>query len=394
VVADGLSGRLEAKVIARFGRLGTILQKFASVSDEDAASDVGAQLFESDASQEIGQLQQAPSEDDAPITAPSPELRRAIARSSREDRAQILTPEFEEYIRKVVIQPAFDTANNKLIEDFQSIDDKAGEAKAAIAAAKPKATPEIGKVLNDLETSVDSLSKEVKDYRFALPQSDEWWHTIMGKSESIQSMMAGLAGGIESTFKTMGALAEIQKQAEAALKVQQDSAAALAGQLASLQGDADRLQGQIGDIGGPLKILAFKLDWLGPLLPIIIAIFIAAGALWSTYAIGRMTLALGLPKAGEQIDNMRAWLKSSVGGSRSRLMAWQAMFLVLAVTWVAFAISITYTLEPVFLTNGQMGALAIAVVIAARGVLWFKSYAAIISAEGVQPNPGAGGFVM
>lgn len=367
-------------LVNRFGKLNQIVANLADMPPDSAAGDEGAALFA--ARPEQLQMQQVQLPDPTNIDLPPMDegLRRFLAQSGNQVGGG-LTPELESYIQAAVIAPAFEQANDhwQTIE-LPSVEPGADAALEAIADAKVqtvKATTE----LEALETSVTNLRDQVRALRFAPPAGSAWWRSVAEKGQSIRTMLGALSDGIQSAAQSQLNLAALQSQAEAAIGNQQKASAEIAQELARLEAQAVELQAQLGELGGPLKVIAFKLSLLAPLLPLIIAAVIAGGSLWIAAALRKMCRALTLPIRSEQHANMQAWLKDIAGGTHRRLMLREGLILAVLLVWIVAAICLTRRIEAPLLPHALTAALSVLLVIAARGWLWWWNTEALKMVE-------------
>jgi hypothetical protein len=381
VAKNQAAANLKTNLVERFQRLSGVVSALGELNGARAEGAEGAALFGKPAQPQM--QQQAAPADPSALPPMSSELRRRIAESAKAVGADQVPPDLQTYIESAVIAPAFKRANEAWAESGLKIAQEEGAAIAKdIVQAKTDA-PSAATQLDRLGGSVEALRNEAEHLTFVPPPNPDWWRTVGGKEASIVSMTSNFATRVNDFNANQLAVQALTTQIADVIAQNQQAGAALADKLAELDKRAADLQSQLGEIGGPLKVISFKLSEIAPLLPLIIAVFLAAIATWSAESLRRMTLAAKL--VGDEADcaAIRTWLRASVGGSSARVAAVEIAVALASVTWVLLAAENVAFLPAPFLTQPILAATAVAVVAAARLYHWFYANAAA-SARGLK----------
>ncbi len=385
-----VSTRLRDDLVAHFGALDAAIRQLSSLTPGDAEGQPGGQVFTSledprFAQQQQQQQQQAPPlEDMTPRLAPMPpDLRRLVATAAQTgDANQQYVEEIERYIAASVITPAFARANALWAErHLPGLADNAAtlnaEVERGIAAGGSAAEQ-----LKQLRTAVASLLGEAQRLSFAPPSDAGWWRSVAGKEESIRAMVDAMKRGAENIGvqqeKLQAAKDEVSKSVQANL----ERAEQIDDALAELEKQARDLQAQLGEIGEPLKVISVRLSLLAPLLPLVIALAIAALTLWRAEALRRMRFAAGLVPSGAEGDVLRRWLREAAGGSARLLAAREVAIAGIALAWMLAAWREVRALPAPQLSDLEIIDLAMAALIGARAHHWHQCALALRFAGG------------
>lgn len=373
------SGTLRSELVEAFATLDAIIPQLIQLGPERAAGEEGTRLFQPSGVSGIQQQQQqAPPQPEAPILAVmEPALRTRlveVAMSSNGDLSQVA--ELNSYISDFIVTPAIENANEAWASDLQTIEPMAKELDQHLSSAIALAGS-AAEQLSGLKEAVSKLLKNAKDLKFTAPRGTTWWRTVAGKGASIQKMLEAMT---ESINQRQNALKAVQTQAAQAAQATRESdqrAEEVAADLEKLEEQAQELQTQLGAIGDPLKVISIRLSVLAPLLPLVIALTIAALSLWRAEGLRRMRFAAALVASGGEGDLLRRWLQEVAGGSPLILAAREIVIASVALAWVLVAWRAVHTLPVPRLSNLEIVGLALAVLIAARGYHWYQSNRAL-----------------
>jgi hypothetical protein len=360
---------LKADLVERFQRLSKLMEALSALDPTQAGGPEGEALFGPPPQQQM-QQQQAVAEDPSALAPMSAELRQRIAETARKIGSRELPPELQAYIASGLVEPAFLHANQAWTTSGVAI---ARDGAATIATDIDKAraaAPAAAAELDRLAKSVAALGSEAQRLTFAPPANSTWWRTVSGKQTTILSMTADLAERVGDFNTSQMALQRLSTQIADIVNQNQQAATTLNGTLAELDKRAADLQSQLGEIGGPLKVISFKLAEIAPLMPLIIAVALAAIAAWTADGLRRMVLAAELVGGESDSTTIRRWLHAAAGGSRARVAAMEFAVAVAAVIWVALAARSVAHLPPPFLTQPILALIAFAAVVAARAYRW------------------------
>jgi hypothetical protein len=370
---DKVAADLKADLVERFKRLSKALDPAQAAGDEGVAPRTLPP-------QQMQQQMQQPMvpEDPSALAPMSADLRRRIVETAA-GRPGEVPPELQAYIESELIEPAFKHANQAWATSGLMIA-QGGAAEIAEGIAKAKAAAPAAQ-LDSLGKSVEALSNEAQSLTFNPPADPDWWRTVPGKEASIRSMTFDFAARVSDfTSSEKDLQTQTTEITEIVSKNRQD-AAALNDTLVELNKRADDLQSQLGEIGAPLKVVAFKLSEIAPLMPLIIAATLAAIAAWTAEGLRRMTLAARL--VGDEADGtaIRTWLHAAAGGSRARVAGVELAVAIASVAWVLAAAWNVAPLPPSFLTQPILAAIALAVVVGARAYHWRRADEAASAGE-------------
>jgi hypothetical protein len=376
---DKVAADLEADLVERFKRLSEAVNKLAALDPAQAAGDEGVapRTLPPQQMQQRTQQQTVP-EDPSALAPMSADLRRRIVETAA-GRPGEVPPELQAYIESELIEPAFKHANQAWATSGLMIA-QGGAAEIAEGIAKAKAAAPAAQ-LDSLGKSVEALGNEAQSLTFKPPEDPDWWRTVPGKEASIRSMTFEVAARVSDlTSSEKDLQTQTTEITEIVGKNRQD-AAALNDTLVELNNRATALQSQLGEIGAPLKVVAFKLSEIAPLMPLIIAATLAAIAAWTAEGLRRMTLAARL--VGDEADGtaIRTWLHAAAGGSRARVAGVELAVAIASVAWVLAAVWNVAPLPPSFLTQPILAAIALAVVVAARAYHWRRADEAASAGE-------------
>jgi hypothetical protein len=386
-----VSTSLRDDLVAHFGALDAAIRQLSDLTPDDAEGEPGGQVFTSledprfaQQQQQQQQQQAPPPEDLAARLAPMPpDLRRLVATAAQTgDANQQYAEEIERYITASIITPAFARANALWTErHLPGLADDAAtlntEVERGIAAGGSAA-----ELLKQLRTAVAALLGEAKQLSFAPPSDAGWWRSVAGKEESIRAMVDAMKRGAENIGvqqeKLQAAKDEVSKSVQANL----ERAKQIDDALAELEKQARDLQAQLGEIGEPLKVVSVRLSLLAPLLPLVIALAIAALTLWRAEALRRMRFAAGLVPSGAEGEVLRRWLQEAAGGSARLLAAREVAIAGIALAWMLAAWREVRTLPAPQLSDLEIIGLAMAALIGARAYHWRQSALALRFAGG------------
>jgi len=369
---DQVAAGLKANLVERFQRLSGAVNALAALEPARAEGGEGAALFGPPPRQQM-QQQMAP-EDPSALAPMSPRLRRRIAETARWPGEA--PPELQPYIESELIAPAFGRANEAWATSGLAIaQDGAATIAAGIAKAKAAAPAALAE-LDRLDKSVEALRDQTQRLTFAAPADPAWWRTVPGKEASILSMTSDFAARVGDFNTSQMALQALTAQITDIVSKNQQAARALNDALVELDKRAAELQSQLGEIGAPLKVVSFKLSEIAPLMPLIIAATLGAIGAWTAEGLRRMTLAAEL--VGDEADGtaIRTWLHASAGGSRARIAGIELAVAIASIGWVLAAAWNTAPLQPPFLTQPILAAIAVAGVVAARAYHWRRAHEA------------------
>jgi len=367
---DHVASDLKAELIERFQRLSRMMDALAALDPSKAGGPEGAALFEPPPQQPQQQQQQVVREDPSALTPMSAELRRRIAETARRVGPVELPPELQAYIDSGLIEPAFMHANQAWARSGLPIArDGAATITEDIAKARA-AAPAAAAELDRLAKSMDALGNEAQRLTCAPPANSAWWRTVRGKEGTILSMTSDVAARVGDFNTSQKALLRLSIQISDIVNKNQQAATALNSTLAELDKRAADLQSQLGEIGGPLKVVSFKLAEIAPLMPLIIAAALAAIAAWTGDGLRRMALAAELVSVESDRTTIRSWLHAAAGGSRARVATVEFAVAIVTVAWVVIAARNVAHLSLPFLTQPILAVIAIAVVVAARAYRW------------------------
>jgi hypothetical protein len=375
---------LRDDMVGQFRALNENIQALAMLGPDDAEGELGAQLFGPDFSmgfqQQQQQVQQQPMPVDlGPMLEPmSPALRRLVAEAAQNpDLEPQFSAEMERYITAFIITPAFARANDSWAAwRLPRLTGEAAQLTAGIDASVA-ATGAASGPLNDLRAALGALGDEAQILRFAPPTSSDWWRSVAGKETSIRSMVEAMRRGADNLGQQQDLLQAARDTASQAVAANQQRAKEVEERLADLDRQARELQAQLGEIGEPLKVISIRLSILAPLLPLVIALAIAALTLWRTDALHRMHFAASLVAGDGDGGVLRRWLQEAAGGTAQRLMLREAAVGAVACAWVLAAWQAVRLLPLPHLSGTAIIAVALAVVIGARAYHWYRARGAL-----------------
>jgi hypothetical protein len=374
---DRIASDLKAKLVDRFRRLSTAVSALSALDPTEAERSQGASLFAKPPPPQM--QQQVVQQDPSALEPMPPALRRRIAETARAVGAGEVPSELQAYIESKVIEPALVQAKEEWAKSGLTIaQDQAAPITEGIKEAKA-ALPAAAKELDNLETAVEALRSEAQRLSFERPANPDWWRTVSGKEATILSMTADFSQRIGNFNINEIALRRLTAQIADLARKHQEAATALNAALAELDKRAADLQSRLGEIGAPLKVIAFKLAEIAPLLPLIIAAILAAIAAWTAEGLRRLTLAAEL--VGEDTDStaVHRWLHAAAGGSRAWIAGTELTLAIASVAWVLVAAWNVAALPTPFLTQPIFAVIAAAAVIAARANHWRRADEAAIA---------------
>jgi hypothetical protein len=373
---------LKVELVERFKRLNNAMSDLAALDPDEAEGEKGAAVFGKPAPQSMVQQNILP-EDPLTLARMPAELRRQISESARSVGHAEVSRELRNYIDSELLKPAFEHAKSEWASSGLKIAQD-GAATAIKSIAKAKAVAPTVSELDLLRGSVDALRSEARRLDFAPPPNPDWWGTAGGKETSISQMTSGLAEQVSVFFTNQVALRERTTEISDLIIKNQQTLTVLNEELGDLNKRAEDLQSQLGEIGAPLKVISFKLSEIAPLMPLIVAITLAALAAWTAQGLKHMTLAARL--VGDKADGaaIRTWLNAAAGGSRSQVIAVELAVTIASLAWVVIAARNVAPLPPPFLTQPILAAIAVVVVVTARAHHWRCANDAM-SASGVAP---------
>jgi hypothetical protein len=368
---DRAAADLKAELVGRFQHLSTAVNALAALEPAQAEGAEGEAVFDAARRPQLQQQQQQVVQDDPlALTPMNAKLRGQIAASARTGPAGGLPPGLSDYIETELIKPSFLRANQAWSTSGASI---ARDGAAAIAEKSAKAKAAVPTAVADLHGlagSVEALAKEAEQLTFTPPTSPGWWRTVQGKDASIVQMTSNVALRIGRLNTTELSLQTLSTQITDIVRKNQQAEAALNERLAELDKHAAELQSQLGEIGGPLKVISFKLAQIAPLLPLIVAATLAAIALWTADGLQRMALAAELVDNGPDRAVILKWLRAVAGGSRAQIAAAELAVAVVCVAWVLLAARNVAPLPPAFLPQLVLTLIALALIVMARTQRW------------------------
>jgi hypothetical protein len=280
--------------------------------------------------------------------------------------------ELNSYISDFIVAPAIENANEAWAADLQTIEPMAKELDEHLSSAIALAGSAAGQ-LSALKEAVSKLLKNARDLKFAAPRDTAWWRTVAGKEASIQKMLEAMTESINQRQNALKAVQTQAAQAAQAIKESDQRAEEVAADLEKLEEQARELQAQLGAIGDPLKVISIRLSVLAPLLPLVIALTIAALSLWRAEGLRRMRFAAALVASGGEGDLLRRWLQEAAGGSPRILAAREIAIAGIALAWVLVAWQAVRALPVPQLSHLEIVGLALAALIGARGYHWYQS---------------------
>jgi len=298
-----------------------------------------------------------------------------------------ISDEFATYIEAKIIAPAFQKANDNwqksVVPDLKK---RAGELEADIKNAKAKAqvvkeqAKSLGEQLDSLEAAIEKLLAEAEKLTFEPPPGQKrWWQTISGKDVSIQSIMAGVEKRVREIDTQKIALTDLQEKTADITNQKKKVLENINTALERLDKQAADLQSQLGELGGPLKAVNFRLSQLAPLMPLIVGLALAGITAWSAEGLRRMSLAARLVGDESQGSIVKAWLVSTAGGSPRRIAVQEILLAIVSVGWVLAAAWTVSTLAVSF--RVPLVILAVAAVLAARLYHWYWAGDALVAAR-------------
>ncbi len=373
--ADEISSFVVLELVARFKKLD---ERVAALPDmPDGAADAAQDLAPIDFSGPQQQQQQQQQQLRRVLPAFVPELARLISRYGNSlGGAEHFQLKLDAYIEEFVVKPVFDEARGIWDRRYvQRIDDLTRTAMAALNSAKE--TDHASKELIQLESSIEMLNQRVHAVDFTPPHDAGWWRTVIGKEDTIKRMLARLAADIEGVGHSTVNLETLRTQVEATVSESEMLSKEIEAEIKRLQEDAKDLQSQLGEIGGPLKVVSFELDVLGPLLPAIIAVASGIFSLMTSESLRKMSFAVTVAGAQSGSAELKPWLADAAGRSAWKMTAKLAVFSCAMGFWIIAAVFDVMPLEPAFLSHASVAAIALAVYIACRVLLWKRAAAAI-----------------
>jgi methyl-accepting chemotaxis protein len=386
-----VSARLRDDLVAHFRSLDQAIQQLSILSPEEAEGDLGNQVFTAGGSggfaqqQQQQQQQQAPPPDDlAAMMAPMPPALRGMVATAAQtgDATSQHREEIERYIAASIITPAFARANALWTSrDLPGLLDNARTLTAEIeksAASAGNATDQ----LKQLQAAVASLSEEARRLSFVPPADEGWWRSVAGKEESIGAMVDAMQRGARKLGAEQGKLQAARDEVSRSVQANLERTKQIDEALAELEKQARDLQAQLGEIGEPLKVVAVRLSLLAPLLPLVIALAIAALTLWRAEALRRMRFAAGLVPSGDEGDVLRRWLQEAAGGSVGLMAVREIVIAGIAIAWVLSAWQGVRALPVPHLSSFEIVSLALTALIAARAYHCYQAGQALRIAGG------------
>lgn len=372
---------LRQDLIDRFRIVDEKIRILSMLRREQAEGEVGARLFERDDAAMVQQQQQPIAPDDlteATLEPMPPHLRGLVAEASQNATAMPqYSEQMEHYINAFVIAPAFQRANEAwTTKILPALTDDATQLDADIEAA----LPESGSAADQLDTlraAVAALLEEARRLAFAPPADPSWWRSVAGKESSIHAMVEAMIRGAGKIGEQQLALEAAQDKASAAIAENEQRAKEVADRLTELEQESDELQAQLGGIGEPLKVISVRLSVLAPLLPLIIALAIAALSVWRAESLRRMRFAAGLVESDSAGEVPRRWLRSAAGGSARSLAAREIGIAAAAAAWVMAAWHNVRPLPSPYISDVAMAGVTLAILAAARAYHWYESHRAL-----------------
>lgn len=307
-----------------------------------------------------------------------PALRRMVATAAQTgDANPEYAGEIERYISASIITPAFARAN--ALWTSRHLPGLASNATALNAEIEGgiAGAGSAGEQLKQLRTAVASLLDEAQRLSFVPPADEGWWRSVAGKEESIGAMVDAMRRGAEKLGAEQGKLQAAKDEVSKSVQANLERIKQIDDALADLERQARELQAQLGEIGEPLKVVSVRLSVLAPLLPLVIALAIAALTLWRAEALRRMRFAASLVPSGAEGDVLRRWLLEAAGGSARLLAAREIVIAGIAIAWVLAAWRGVRVLPAPHLSEREIVGLALAALIVARAYHWYQSGQAI-----------------
>ena len=387
---DAAASDLQGDLVANFKVLNETVNSLATLGPQKAAGQEGEQLFHrqqvlQNQAQQIQQQQLQPVQADvAPTIDPMPaDLRKIIAEAARMQYPdEQYFQDLGLYINEHIIDPAFKRANDAWINDRQpGLIDEGNRLDQQLQAAIGNGGT-ASATLSMLRDLITGLRDRAQSLKFAPPPEPDWWKTVTGKQESIQKMIEAVQKKIGETAEQQAALQTLQDEINKLIPQKERDAVALAEALQDLEQQAKDLQAQLGEIGGPLKVIAVKLVDLAPLLPLIIGFAGAAVAIWKAEYLQRMRFAATLVGDAGQGAAVRGWLRSAAGGSGMRVAAKEMVIGALMIAWVVAAGRTAASLPAPFASHEIILMVAIAAVVAGTGYHWYRAKQALAIAGG------------
>jgi hypothetical protein len=385
LASDDTSKALLTDLVARFSMLNEIVIELARIGVEAAGGVAGENLFTLTPPGTTGRLslQRVPmAVPDIDLYPMSAELRRYVARTideagAEEESLALLVP----YIEDQVIRPAFERATRRWEgQHLPEIHAKAAALAKEIAAVRDIAAAAAIE-LDSLAKAVATLESQAEALALAPPSDPEWWRSVAAKEGSIRGMMAALASRIGEVEQQTGGLAALEAQIAETVRQREIATNSVITDLAELEEQAKALQAQLGEIGAPLKVVAFKLSVLAPLLPLIIAGMAGAISIWSGETLRRMRLAASLVVGLEERRVSRAWLGDTAGGTLFLVVARELILGLLLIAWVLIAARTSWTLGPSGVSHPLVMLLAIVTLIASRSYHGYQAARAVEAGE-------------
>jgi hypothetical protein len=382
-----VSTGLRNDLVAHFQSLDQAIRQLAALSPDEAEGDPGQQVFVagggSAQQQQQQQQQQAPGDLAAMVAPMPPALRRMVAMAAQSGDANAqYAEEMERHITASIITPAFARANASWTNRYlQGLMDNATTLNAQIESGVANADSVAGQ-LKQLRAAVASLREEAQRLSFAPPPDASWWRSVAGKEESISAMVDAMKQGAEELGVEQGKLQAAKDEVSKSVQANLERAKQIDDALADLEKQARELQAQLGEIGEPLKVISIRLSLLAPLLPLVIALAIAALTLWRAEALRRMRFAAGLVPSGAEGDVLRRWLQQAAGGSARLLAAREIAIAGMSIAWVLAAWRGVRALPVPHLSNCEIVSLALAALIAARAYQCYQAGQSLRFASG------------
>jgi hypothetical protein len=352
-----------------FRQLSEKVNGLAELGPAKAEGDEGEAIFVSPRPPMQPLMAQQAVRQDPPTVAPmEAKLRRQIAEGAK--RPGDIPSDLQAYIDAHIVAPAFARANaawgggGKQIA--QEMAAKIAESIASTRTSAPAATTE----LDRLEKAARALRDGAQNLTFKPPPNDTWWRTVNDKEATVLSMTAGLSSSVSAFTTSQVALQTLSAHIEEIATQNQSAANQLNDALKELETRAAALQAQIGEVGAPLKVISFKLAQIAPLMPLVIAIALAALAAWTADGLRRMTLSAQLVADADAAKAIRVWLRAAAGGSRPQLVATETALAIAALAWVIAAALNVESLPPPILTQPILAAIAVIIILGARAYHW------------------------
>lgn len=373
------STTLRDDLVAHFQSLDDAIQQLSALSPDEAEGEPGNQIFASGGGfmqqQQQQQQQQVPLGDPAATVAPMPPaLRRMVATAAQTgDANPQFAEEIERHITESIITPAFARANAAW--SSRHLPGLAGDATALNAEIEGSIANAGGATqqLTQLQAAVASLLQEAQRLSFAPPADPQWWRSVAGKEASIGAMVDAMKRGAGQLGAQHEKLRAAKDEVSRSVQANLDRVKQIDDALTDLEKQARELQAQLGEIGEPLKIVSVRLAVLAPLLPLVIALAIAALTLWRAEALRRMRFAAGLVPSGAEADVLRRCLLEAAGGSAGLLAAREIVVSGIAIAWVLIAWRGVRALPAPHLSEREIIGLALAALVAARAYHWYQS---------------------